>query len=188
MYPETNSWYCFGCGVGGDVIAFTMRAEGLTFREALQKLANEAGLPVNSKAAGVAPQWCPAPAEEAAYAEWKQQKKERARRELEELRGAEQIGWTYLGCLLQLSMDALPQPEHLTPEERGKDAAARKVLREISDADEGPGIAHEIITNTMASQAVIEDQLFEWETPTGDLKLREQFLRWWYGRSKKKLS
>ena len=38
VYPATRSFYCFGCGAGGDVIDFVRRAEGLDFREALLRL------------------------------------------------------------------------------------------------------------------------------------------------------
>lgn len=37
-------FYCFGCGVGGDVFTFLMKQEGLTFPEAVQKLAERAGI------------------------------------------------------------------------------------------------------------------------------------------------
>jgi DNA primase len=37
-------FHCFGCGAHGDVIGFTMRAEGLSFPEAVERLAGEAGL------------------------------------------------------------------------------------------------------------------------------------------------
>ena len=38
VYPETESFYCFGCGAGGDVIDFVRRAQGVGFREALDRL------------------------------------------------------------------------------------------------------------------------------------------------------
>ncbi len=38
VYPETASFYCFGCGTGGDVIDFVRRTGGLGFREALERL------------------------------------------------------------------------------------------------------------------------------------------------------
>jgi len=38
IYPETRSFYCFGCGASGDVIDFVRRAEGLSFVEALERL------------------------------------------------------------------------------------------------------------------------------------------------------
>ena len=45
VYPETRSFYCFGCGAGGDVIDFVRRAEGLGFREALERLGQDGGRP-----------------------------------------------------------------------------------------------------------------------------------------------
>ncbi|MEM7031682.1 MAG: DNA primase [Chloroflexota bacterium] len=45
VFPETQSWHCFGaCGTGGDAFGFVMRQEGLEFREALEMLANKAGV------------------------------------------------------------------------------------------------------------------------------------------------
>ncbi|OGI22125.1 MAG: DNA primase [Candidatus Moranbacteria bacterium RIFCSPHIGHO2_01_FULL_55_24] len=41
---ERNMWHCFGCGKGGDIFAFVMEIEGLEFREALQMLAERAGV------------------------------------------------------------------------------------------------------------------------------------------------
>jgi len=35
---DNGVYYCFGCGSGGDVIKFVMEAEGLTFRDAMQRL------------------------------------------------------------------------------------------------------------------------------------------------------
>ena len=46
IYPETRSFYCFGCGAGGDVIDFVRRAEGLGFREAVELLADGNGRPI----------------------------------------------------------------------------------------------------------------------------------------------
>ncbi len=41
---ELQIYKCFGCGAGGDVIKFLMEVEGLDFSEALEKLANKAGV------------------------------------------------------------------------------------------------------------------------------------------------
>ncbi|MDW7675259.1 MAG: DNA primase [Bacillota bacterium] len=38
---EKQIYYCFGCGVGGDVFSFLMNIEKLTFPEAIEKLANQ---------------------------------------------------------------------------------------------------------------------------------------------------
>jgi DNA primase len=54
VYPETESFYCFGCQAGGDVIDFVRRAEGLSFRAALDRLAGD----------GIAPAQNPDPVEQ----------------------------------------------------------------------------------------------------------------------------
>lgn len=36
-------WHCFGCGAHGDVIGFVMRHEGLSFKEAIERLEADAG-------------------------------------------------------------------------------------------------------------------------------------------------
>ena len=43
---EKGFFHCFGCGAHGDVIGFTMDYEHLGYREAIEKLAGEAGLSV----------------------------------------------------------------------------------------------------------------------------------------------
>jgi DNA primase len=45
VYPETGTWHCFGaCATGGDVFSFIMKKEGLTFSEALERLAEKYGI------------------------------------------------------------------------------------------------------------------------------------------------
>lgn len=46
IYPENGSFYCFGCGAGGDVITFIMKIENLDYTEAIRFLAQRAGLTV----------------------------------------------------------------------------------------------------------------------------------------------
>ncbi len=44
--PEKQFFHCFGCGAHGDIISFVSKMDGLTFTEAVQKLADYAGLPM----------------------------------------------------------------------------------------------------------------------------------------------
>ena len=44
--PEKQIFYCFGCGQGGGVLSFIMRAEGLEFPDAVAFLAKQCGLPI----------------------------------------------------------------------------------------------------------------------------------------------
>jgi len=39
--PKTNLYHCFGCNAGGDVIGFVARREGIGFREAVLRLAQQ---------------------------------------------------------------------------------------------------------------------------------------------------
>ena len=45
VYPETQSFYCFGCGAGGDVITFIKKISSLSYPEAVKLLAERAGMP-----------------------------------------------------------------------------------------------------------------------------------------------
>ena len=43
--PQRGTWKCYGaCGVGGDVLSFVQRFDGVTFGEALEGLAQQAGV------------------------------------------------------------------------------------------------------------------------------------------------
>ncbi len=44
LYPETASFYCFGCGAGGDVITFIKRMENLSYIDAVKFLADRVGM------------------------------------------------------------------------------------------------------------------------------------------------
>ncbi len=46
IYPENQSFYCFGCGVGGDAISFVMKAENLDYPDAIRFLAQMYGMTV----------------------------------------------------------------------------------------------------------------------------------------------
>lgn len=44
VYPATQSFYCFGCGAGGDAITFVKKIENLDYLDAVKSLAQRAGL------------------------------------------------------------------------------------------------------------------------------------------------
>ena len=44
VYPESSSFYCFGCGVGGDVFTFTGLMENLDYIESVKLLAERSGV------------------------------------------------------------------------------------------------------------------------------------------------
>jgi len=43
FYTNTNSYFCFGCHAGSSAFDFVMTMEGITFKDALYKLANRVG-------------------------------------------------------------------------------------------------------------------------------------------------
>ncbi len=51
VFPDSQSFYCFGCGAGGDVITFLMKAENLEYLEAVKLLAQRAGMTLPEDAA-----------------------------------------------------------------------------------------------------------------------------------------
>ncbi|MDO5560132.1 MAG: DNA primase [Oscillospiraceae bacterium] len=46
VYVDTQSFYCFGCGAGGDVITFVERIENLSYIESVKYLAQRAGIDI----------------------------------------------------------------------------------------------------------------------------------------------
>ncbi len=46
VYPENGSFYCFGCGAGGDVITFTSLIENLDYMESVKLLAERSGIQI----------------------------------------------------------------------------------------------------------------------------------------------
>jgi DNA primase len=95
--PDRQSWKCWVCDIGGDIFSWVMRAEGLEFREALEMLAERAGV-------NLAPVVRPAGAAESQF----------DRRNLLKV-----VAWAeeqYHACLMR-SPDAEPARRYLT--ERG---------------------------------------------------------------------
>lgn len=46
VYPESNSFYCYGCGAGGDIISFVRRMDNLDYIEAVKAVAQMASVPM----------------------------------------------------------------------------------------------------------------------------------------------
>ncbi len=46
VFPSTQSFYCFGCGAGGDAITFVMRMENLDYVSAIRALAERSGVTI----------------------------------------------------------------------------------------------------------------------------------------------
>jgi DNA primase len=41
VYPSTQSWYCYRCSVGGDVVSFVQRMERVSFRDAVVRITGD---------------------------------------------------------------------------------------------------------------------------------------------------
>ena len=52
LTPARGLYHCFGCGVGGDTIDFVMRIEHLSFAEAVERLAQRAGIELRYEQGG----------------------------------------------------------------------------------------------------------------------------------------
>ncbi|MEO3813171.1 DNA primase [Sphaerisporangium sp. B11E5] len=53
--PTRGYWYCFGCAEGGDVITFVRKLEHLSFTEAIERLAQRAGIQLRYEQGGYVP-------------------------------------------------------------------------------------------------------------------------------------
>src|SRR6266851_6710355 len=48
IYADSQSWRCYRCGIGGDVVAFVMHAEDVSFRDAVDRPTSERSGPVRA--------------------------------------------------------------------------------------------------------------------------------------------
>jgi DNA primase len=53
--PARGMWYCFSCTEGGDVITFVRKIDGLSFTEAIERLAARAGIELRYEQGGAVP-------------------------------------------------------------------------------------------------------------------------------------
>lgn len=56
VFPATKSFYCFGCGAGGDVVTFIQKIENLDYVDALEFLAKRAGVQIPQDQSGAYPE------------------------------------------------------------------------------------------------------------------------------------
>lgn len=54
--PVRRFYHCFGCGVGGDVIKFTMEMEKLSYPDAIKELAQKNGVEITYEGGGYVPE------------------------------------------------------------------------------------------------------------------------------------
>ncbi|MGI8426639.1 MAG: DNA primase [Actinomycetota bacterium] len=59
--PGKQLYYCHGCGAGGDVFSFLQKAEGLTFAESAQRLADRLGMALRTEGSSGKPEGARAP-------------------------------------------------------------------------------------------------------------------------------
>jgi DNA primase len=56
VFPASQTWQCFGCHEGGDVFSFVEKQQSLGFREALQYLAEKAGVSLEERHSSRSPE------------------------------------------------------------------------------------------------------------------------------------
>ena len=55
--PQKQFYYCFGCGAGGNVVSFVMENDNLDFRQAIETLAQQAGMEIPEESSKPDPQF-----------------------------------------------------------------------------------------------------------------------------------
>ncbi len=66
VYADSERWYCFGCGLGGDVLDFVQRVENLSLPEAIRRLGRGAYPTVSRSAPARRPRATPLPSRDPA--------------------------------------------------------------------------------------------------------------------------
>lgn len=56
VYPDSQHYHCYGCGKNGDIFTFVMEADHLDFRDALERLAQRAGVEITRGSTSPSPQ------------------------------------------------------------------------------------------------------------------------------------
>lgn len=46
IYPDTQTWYCYGCGSGSSIYDWVMRKDNISFQEAVEKISSLTGSPL----------------------------------------------------------------------------------------------------------------------------------------------
>lgn len=49
VYPDTQSFYCFGCGAGGSAVSFMQKMDNISYTEAVKLLGERAGMPASTE-------------------------------------------------------------------------------------------------------------------------------------------
>src|SRR5947199_2115271 len=52
VFPESQTWHCFGCNEGGDIFSFVQKQQSLAFHDALQYLAEKASVSLDDYTTG----------------------------------------------------------------------------------------------------------------------------------------
>lgn len=96
LFPN-NSYYCFGCGVSGDVITFTEKMFGISFGQALTRLNTDFGLmlPIGGKK------------DRRTAGELRKRAEEKHKKELEKRRKVKEDYWHFFDYLLWLENNLL---------------------------------------------------------------------------------
>ena len=93
VYPDTQSFYCFGCGAGGDVLTFAEKLFGLKPVDAAKRLDADFSLGLFASPAPADTGWQRRKAEREAAAVWREQR-----------------SWAIARCLKAIHDLPLPRP------------------------------------------------------------------------------